>query len=462
MHTPCFPAWRAQLAALGHRTAHSLRQNTLAQFQQHLRDLLPAPLLSSEEDGPNSRERVFSLRLTFECFVWQMLNPQTACREVVRQVQALLRLQGRRPIQKGNGAYIQARQRLPRPRLEQALRATAQCAERRAGSAGQLAGRRVLVVDGSTTQLADTARNQRRYPQPSSQKPGCGFPVLRFVALMTLGSGAIGQVMFDSLRSHDLRLFHRLWAFLKPGDIVLGDRAFGEYTTAAQLPRRGVDVVARLHHQRKVDFSKGKRLAKGDGLFVWLKGCMQSRILSARQWQRMPAQITVRLIRFRATIRGFRNRRITLLTTLLDPQRYPAGEIIALYARRWRLELCLRDLKPPSAWKPALPVTGHGGKGTAGLPHRSQSGPVFDRRSRRPPFRGAGTRQLQLRPDRLRQYSRCARTGAHLKPALPIMEDLLLQLARDLVPLRPHRREPRAGQAPPKAYPLSTNHDASS
>jgi hypothetical protein len=235
--------------------------------------------------------------------------------------------------------------RLPKERLEKALEATAQAADRRAGSNGQLGGRPVKVVDGSTTQVADTPENQKTYPQPTSQKKGCGFPVIRFVALLSLNSGAILKVMLDSLRSHDLRLFRRLWEHLHQGDIVLGDRAYGEYTTAASLPQQGVDLVARLHHQRKVDFRKAKRLAKNDGLFVWTKGCDQSHILSAKEWRLLPAQITVRIIRFAATIRGFRSRRITLVTTLLDPALYPAEQLIGLYARRWALELCFRDIK---------------------------------------------------------------------------------------------------------------------
>src|SRR5216683_245472 len=135
MNTPCFPAFRCRLAALGRHTLRTVRQTTLAQLQQHLSDLLPAPLLCAEEDGPNSRQRIFTLRLTCECFLWQMLKPETSCREVVRQVQA--------------------RQRLPKERLEKALSATAQAAERRAGSGGQLHHRPVKVVDGSTTQLPD-------------------------------------------------------------------------------------------------------------------------------------------------------------------------------------------------------------------------------------------------------------------------------------------------------------------
>src|SRR5713101_6258685 len=176
MHTPYFPALRSRLAALGRRTVQTVRQTTLVQLQQHLRDLLPTPLLSSEDEGPNSRERVFCLRLTFECFLWQMLKPKTSCREVVRQVQALFRLHGRGLIDEGDSAYVQARQRLPKARLEKALDLTAQAADRRVGSGGQLQGRPVKVIDCSSTQLADTPENQQRYPQPSSQRPGCGFP----------------------------------------------------------------------------------------------------------------------------------------------------------------------------------------------------------------------------------------------------------------------------------------------
>ena len=256
MQTPYFPAFRSRLAALGRRTGHALRQTTLAQLQEHLRDFLPPPLLSAEQDGLNSRERVFSLSLTFECFVWQMLRPRTPCREVVRQVQALLRLQGRTPVDEGDSAYVQARQRLPKGRLEKALVVTAQAAQGRAQPGRSLQGRPVKVVDCSTTQLPDTQANQQRYPQPGSQKPGCGFPLLKFLVLFSLASGAVLHVVMAGWRHHDLRLFRQVWDQLKAGDIGLGDRAYGDYVTLASLPRQGVDVVARLHQKRKVDFRR--------------------------------------------------------------------------------------------------------------------------------------------------------------------------------------------------------------
>jgi len=455
MLTPYFPALRSRLAALGRRTAQTVRQTTLAQLQAHLRDLLPAPLLASADEGPNSRERIYTLRLTCECFLWQVLKPQTACREVVRQVQALCQLHGKGPVDEGDSAYVQARLRLPRERLEKALSATAQTADRRVGAAGQLQGRPIKVVDGSTTQLPDTAANQKRYPQPTAQKPGCGFPVLKFVVLFSLASGALLNVLMGTLHHHDLRLLRGLWAQLTKGDILLGDRAYGEYTTLAGLPLQGVDVVARLHQRRKVDFRKAQRLGKNDGLFVWTKGCQQSEILSAEEWALLPAQITVRIIRFTTTIRGCRSRRVTLVTTLLDPERYPAAELVGLYARRWRLELCLRDLKttmgmealrcksPDMAEKELLAYL---------VAHNLIRCVMAEAVARHPvdlervSFKGS--------VDALRQYSAAIAQARNRKMRDQLWEDLLWNLVRDLVRRRPGRTEPRAVKRRPKPYPL--------
>jgi hypothetical protein len=455
MRTPFLPGFRPRLAALGRRTVHALRQATLGQLQDQLRDLLPAPLLASEEDGPNSRERDFPLRLTFECFLWQMLKPRTACREVVRQVQALRSLHGRPPVSEGDSAYIQARLRLPRERLEKALESTAQTADLRAGPSPQLQGRPVKVVDGSSTQLADTPANQQQYPQSSSQKPGCGFPVMKLAVLFSLGGGAVLKVMLGSLHHHDLRLLRGLWDELKKGDILLGDRAYGEYTTLAGLPQRGVDVVARLHQRRQVDFRKAQRLGENDGLFVWTKGCQQSAILSPNEWDLLPAQITVRIVRFTTTIRGFRHRRITLVTSLLDAELYPVEELVALYARRWRLELCLRDLKttlgmeqlrcktPEMAAKELLAyLVAHN------LVRCVMAESVATHRVEleRVSFKGS--------LDALRQFSDAISRAPNRKLRRQLWGDLLLALARDLVPLRPNRTEPRAVKRRPKPFPL--------
>jgi len=456
MNTPLFPALRARLAALGRRTASHLRQTTLEQLARNLAELIPLHLLSSADEGPNSRQRLFTLRLTCECFLWQMLKPRTACREVVRQVQALACLQGKGPVDENASAYIQARQRLPQECLERILTATARAAERRAGSRPGLQGRPVKVVDGSSVQLPDTAANQKDYPQPSGQKPGCGFPVLKLAVLFSLASGALLDVVMGNLHSHDLRLFHRLWECLQAGDILLGDRAYGDYVTLAGLPEQGVDVVARLHQARKVDFRKAsQRLGSNDGVFVWRKGLQQSTILTPEQWASLPAEIRVRIIRFTAVCRGFRAQRITLVTTLIEAEAYPAAELIALYLRRWRLELCLRDVKttlglerlrcqsPAMVRKELL----------AGLiAHNlvrcvmAEAAQSYEAELERLSFKGT--------VDALRQYSAVIAQAPTNRLKRKLWLDLLRAVARDPVPLRPGRTEPRAVKQRPKPFPL--------
>ena len=194
---------------------------------------------------------------------------------------------------------------------------------------------------------------------------------------------------------------------------------------------------------------------QNDGRFVWTKGCQQSQILSAIEWARLPAQITVRIIRFTATIRGFRSRRITLVTTLLDPKLYPAQQLVALYVRRWRLELCLRDLKT-----------------TMGMEELRCKSPdmvekellaylVAHNLIRCVIAEAVGRYQVDLERvsfkgsvDALRQYSEAIGQARNQKMRRQLWEDLLLNLARDLVPYRPNRSEPRAVKRRPKPYPL--------
>ena len=96
MHTPFFPALRPRLAALGRRVQH-LRQQSLCHLELLLHPLLPPGLLSQADEGPNSRERVFSVRRTFFGFLYQVLKPDTSCREIVRQIQALFALHDQGP-----------------------------------------------------------------------------------------------------------------------------------------------------------------------------------------------------------------------------------------------------------------------------------------------------------------------------------------------------------------------------
>ena len=90
--TPDFPAWYHRLGPMGARTRavlNRVRPLTLTRLEERLAPCLPGELLQKPAAGDHSRDRIYSLPRTFWCWVWQMLNANAPCREVVRQVQAL-------------------------------------------------------------------------------------------------------------------------------------------------------------------------------------------------------------------------------------------------------------------------------------------------------------------------------------------------------------------------------------
>ncbi len=334
---------KSQLAAAGRR----LRQFTLSRLEARLGGFLPGRLLDKPDAGPHSRDRIYSLPRTFRGWIWQRLNDNTSCREVVRQMQALCALQGGPAVNEDTRGYCQARAQLPQTLLEKALAASADTAVRRAPALSLLRGRPLKVVDGSGLRLQqDTPANQKTFPQPASQKPGCGFPVMKLVVLFCLGSGVLLARATGTLWDSETRLFQSLLSALQPGDIVIGDRGFGNFVMVALLSRMGVDFIGRVPtNVRRVDFRQGRRLGRYDRVVCWHKGPHQGKCWSVADWAALPALKAGRIVRAQVRQKGFRSREITLVTTLLDAELYPAEELLAAYVRRWRLELCLDDLK---------------------------------------------------------------------------------------------------------------------
>jgi len=194
MHTPFFPGLRPMLAPMGSRpqnTARAFRQATLSQIEQTLAPALPAQLLDPPVAGDHSRQRVFPLPRTFWCWIWQVFQANTSCREVVRQVQAMLALLPHAAIDESTSAYCQARGKLPLPLLQKAFAASGRSAEKLAPAGRLLQARPVKIVDGSSVRLHDTAKNRESCPAASNQFGGPGFPLMRILGLFSLASGAL-------------------------------------------------------------------------------------------------------------------------------------------------------------------------------------------------------------------------------------------------------------------------------
>jgi len=206
-------------------------------------------------------------------------------------------------------------------------------------------GRRVKVVDGTGLSAADTEQNQAEWPQSSNMAPGCGFPELKLTGLFCLHSGALLGWAEGNKHRHELTLWKELWSLLCPGDVVLGDRAFGTYACIAALLQSGIDGVYRLHGGRKVDWCKGQKLGFRDRLYIWTKPYQRNSGWSPEQWKQLPEQLEVRVLERNIDIPGFRTKRVTLVTTLTSSSEFPADELVDLYHKRWSVEIFFRDVK---------------------------------------------------------------------------------------------------------------------
>lgn len=320
---------------------------SLADFFSTFGFLLPKALLEPRAKGVGSRQRRFSLHVTFWAFLSQVLVPQTSCRDTVRKVQAwwMLRDPKARLGSASTAAYTKARQRLDAAALQPVARHLVERLEARVTPAQLWRNRRVRIVDGTTASMPDTPANQARYPQPTNQKPGCGFPVMKIVGLFSLASGALLHFAKGNLRVHESLLFRGMIHLLQKGDVLLADRGFCSFLAFWQLGQIGVDALMRLHQARKPDFRKGRRLGPDQRLITWTKPTACPKGLSAEDFAQLPDSLTLRHVRLQVRARGHRTQTIWLVTSLLDPVAYPIDALGELYFQRWSVELHFREIK---------------------------------------------------------------------------------------------------------------------
>ncbi len=318
---------------------------SFAGLQKLFAPWISSELFDSALGDTKRRRRNYWSDLTFWAFLCQVLDPGCACREIVRKIQQWHRERGLPMPSSGTGAYCQARTRLPLNLLQKLWSHTAQSLGRESASVGVWAGHRLLVADGTGVSMPDTRLNQKAYPQPSTQKPGCGFPVMKLLGIYSLHSGALLHWVEGNLHEHECRLFQRASNVFETGDILVGDRAYGGYGQIAVMHQKGVEVVARVHQSRKVDWRKGTRLGECDRLVEWKRPSNKGKLMSKEEWKELPRTMTLRVVKVEVRTPGFRVRTLKLVTTLTDAERYPAAALAELYRQRWQVEVYIREIK---------------------------------------------------------------------------------------------------------------------
>ena len=333
----------------------SLVQNAFLQAKDlPFRDVLTEEEIQAAFVAENAcfgqdEDDIYTPALTLWGWLAQVMQAEKArsCVAAVARITALCVALGRKPPSPDTGTYCRARAKLPEPVLRRLVYAVGDALESRLPADWLWLSRHVKMADGTTLLTSDTDANQEAWPQARTQKPGLGFPILRMVVLLSLATAALCGLAigpYKGKQTGEPALLRELLDRFQRGDVFLGDCAYSSYFLLALLLARGVDVVTRQHQRRRTDFRSGQRLGDGDHVVVW-KRPARPEWMDEETYATIPETLSVRELRVRVDVRGFRVRELVVVTTLTDAERYPREEIARLFRLRWHVELDLRNIK---------------------------------------------------------------------------------------------------------------------
>jgi hypothetical protein len=332
-------------------SGYVLNMDSLAMFGLYVQ-LAPAELfrLLQRQMGVKVRNGIYSARLV----IWMMISQRLQARgTLASSVEQLV--QGRfdpllsqckrareKKIGLSTGGYCQARQHLPKLLVSRSMDELVERLRNRLLESGSRLSHRVYLLDGSSLQLEHEPELVQAFPPASNQHGKSHWPVMRIVVLHDLETGLAERPCWGPLNGpqavSEQALAERALQPLPVGSVIVGDRNFGIFSTAYNAQQRGLGVIFRLTAVRAKSLLGRPISRSGDDPVCW----RPSRWDGKKGRRPLPADASVqgRLVAWRVG-RGKHQQWLYLFTTLP----LPAGEVVELYGRRWRIETDLRSLK---------------------------------------------------------------------------------------------------------------------
>jgi len=294
-------------------------------------------------------ERLFTPLIVVWCFIFQRLNTDHSLDAVVSHVGSgavdHLADQHKAPISErieseNTAGYSNARKRLPLSVLVGVVRSLAEAAEQCLGDSACWHAHPVALLDGTTVLTRPEPELVERYGQARNQHGTAYWVVIRTVAAFCLHTASLLSVEDGSQHESEQALVKPVLARLAPNTVCVGDRAFGVFSVAQAARHYGVLTLFRLMAIRAQALAKRQTQARGklrsgeDRSVQWAPSCYDQSDPTMSQ-----DPIEGRLIYQRIERDGFRPVDLYLFTTLLDSSQYSVEELLALYSRRWHVEI---------------------------------------------------------------------------------------------------------------------------
>ncbi len=194
---------------------------------------------------------------------------------------------------------------------------------------------RLMSLDGSTLDVADTAENDNAFGRPGASRGNSAYPKIRFVALLENGTHLLCAAQMDKYSTDELTLAENVVPALKEGMLCLADRFFPSYKLWQKAAKTGADLLWRTRKNARLEVNQ--RLPDGSYL---------SRIYPTTSDRRNERNgIVVRAIDYHLDQVPDAEPSYRLITTILDHTLAPAPELAASYHERWEIETSLDELK---------------------------------------------------------------------------------------------------------------------
>ncbi len=428
-------------------------QNSLAlPLEQVLTEEMIQQVL--EQQQVRYRQTLYTPVVTLWAWLSQVLDPDKSLSNAVSRVIAWLSAAGVEVPSADTGGYSKARKRFSLGVLEQLLSKTGQALQTEVKLEECWCGRRVKAYDGTSVTMSDTPANQKVYPQHGNQKAGCGFPLAKLVVWFCVTTGAVLEVTIAPFKTSEWEMARQLYARLQSEDVVVADSAYGTYVDLVLVQAARADAVFRKHHARHCDFRRGKKLGIGEHIVTWQRPqrCPQS--MNRADFEALPATMQVREVHLLIQQPGFRPKEIILVTTLLDPKRYPKAKLAQLYHLRWlATEVNFKHLKSTLGMEMILAKTPEMVRKEIWVQMLAYNLlRTLMWKSARLAQRSALQISLQATRQHFNQF-RPALATANTKEGSRLYLILLEVIATQLVPSRPGRAEPRVIKRRPKSFP---------
>jgi hypothetical protein len=191
---------------------------------------------------------------------------------------------------------------------------------------------RVVVLDGSVLDVADTPKNERAFSRPVASRGKSAFPQLRFVTLLESATHVMFGAEMGGYRTGEKTLARKVITRLPPDALCLADRGFFSYPLWKAALATGAALLWRVRDD--LTLPKLRRLPDGS----YLTKIYPSPDARSRDCHGIP----VRLIEYRL---GGKGEQYLLLCSILDWRKAPAIQLANLYAKRWTVETALGELK---------------------------------------------------------------------------------------------------------------------